>query len=127
MAFSIRIVVVLLLNLVVKAEGRVIDEKHVINVPDEYPSRCDDSHTPCKCLDRNSTRVLRDGNGVQHKVSFVSHVCNVETNKDLEQPDNLQCEQITSDLFVYQLNRFLPYKSGCELRCVGECVDDMIW
>ena len=65
MAFSIRIVVVLLLNLAVKAEGRVIDEKHVINVPDEYPSRCDDPHTPCKCLDRNSTRIVRDGNGVQ--------------------------------------------------------------
>ena len=123
MAFSIHIVVVLLLSLVVKAEGRVIDETHAINVPDEYPSR----HAPCKCLDRNSTKFVRDGNGVQHKVSFVSHVCDVETNKDLEQPVNLQCEQITSDLFVYQLNRFLPYKCGCELRCVGDCADDIIW
>merc|ERR1712189_6546 len=125
MAFNICIMVILLVNLLVGAEGRVINEVDVINVPDEFPSRCDDPKTPCKCLDKISTKVVRDRKGVQHKISFVSHVCDVQKNKELEQPDNLKCEQITSDLYVYQLNKFTPYKSGCELRCVGEC-NDMI-
>ena len=100
MASSIHILVVLLLNLLVEMEGRAIDETHTIVVPDEYPSRCEDPQAPCKCLDKNSTRNVRDDSGVLHNVSFVSHPCDVETNKDLEQPANLQCEQIYSDLFV---------------------------
>merc|ERR1712212_330371 len=123
MAFSIHILAVLLLSLLLGSEGRAIDERLAISIPDEYPSRCDDPFTPCKCLDRNSTRIVKDVDGVQHEVSFVSHVCDVETNKELEQPDGLQCEQIISDLVVFQLNEFLPYKSGCELRCIGNCAN----
>ena len=64
---------------------------------------------------------IKDDDGVEHKISFVSHICDVKTNKDLQQPDNLQCEQITDGLYVHQLNKYIPYKSGCELRCKGDC------
>merc|ERR1711962_672545 len=105
MASSTCFLVVLLLTLLVENEGRVVNELDVISVPDEFPSRCDDPKSPCKCLDKISTKVVKDGKGIQHKVSFVSHVCDIEKNKELEQPANLQCEQITSDfLFTNSTN-----------------------
>ena len=127
MASSICILLVLFLSQLVEMEGRAVDGKHIIVVPDEYPSRCDDPKAPCKCLDKNSTRITKDDDGVHHEISFVSHLCDVEMNKDLEQPANLKCKQIVSELFVFQLNKFLPYKSGCELRCEGDCVDTLMW
>ena len=73
------------------------------------PGHCRDPRSPCKCKTR--IEYVSD-------IKVTHHICDTKKNRDRVFPPNLQCKQITEQMFTPSDH---IRNTGCELRCIDKC------
>lgn len=106
------IILVALLCIVDGGVLKEVDNRVIVHLDDDFPSKCKDMQAPCSCSDVITYKKVE-----RYKVAVVEHVCD---GRRTIQPEGYVCTQLKAYKDVGDKWDALTYRSGCELRYADE-------
>ena len=92
----------------------MISTKPVDNTDIGMIPYCGDPRAPCACDPHN---IHLDKAAL---VPVTEYVCNLTKTSTKLIPQGFECAQLTTKIWVGQLDIAIDVRSGCELRCTGK-------